>query len=172
MPGFTDIICERKTKQNSKITTILQLYLKFNIFKNLFIYPLSRVEFLESENRSLVITSLRLPFLIFENTEQIHGYTVRSWMSGATSCCSGRSNYSCQFFQHEKTTSFQLYKKQIVSIQRKRNNNLYVMNSVVLVKLVNLGIWRDTFIGGCWEEDAFYMQVREILWMNKQKQEY
>lgn len=59
-------------------------------------------------------------------------------MLGAKSYCSGRSNYSCQFFQHKKTTSFQLYKKQIVSIQRKRNNSLYVMNSVAIVKLVNL----------------------------------
>lgn len=85
------------------------------------------------------------------------------------SCCSRRSNYSCQFFQHEKTTSFRLYKKQIVSIQKekKRNNNLYVMNSVVIVKLVNLVIRKHIFTGRCWEEGTVYTQVQEYF-MNEQ----
>lgn len=41
------------------------------------------------------------------------------------------------------------------------------MNSVVIVKLVNLVIWRDIFTGGCREEDTVYIQVQEYF-MNEQ----
>lgn len=41
------------------------------------------------------------------------------------------------------------------------------MNSVVIVKLVNLVTWRDIFTRGHWEEDTVYMQVPEYF-MNEQ----
>lgn len=41
------------------------------------------------------------------------------------------------------------------------------MNSVVIVKLVNLVIWRDVFTRGCWEENTVYMQVQEYF-MNEE----
>lgn len=37
------------------------------------------------------------------------------------------------------------------------------MNSVVIVKLVNLVTWRDILTGGCWEEDTVYIQVPEYF---------
>lgn len=93
-------------------------------------------------------------------------------MLGTKSYYSGRSNYSCQFFQHEKTTSFQLYKKQIVSIQRERNNGLYVMNSVVIVKLVNLAILRMYLLEAVGKKILFTCKFESVLWMNKQKHEH
>lgn len=73
MLGLMDTI--HKRKKYSKIGTILQLYFNRFKFKKNFIHPLLRVGFSwESENMVLVISFLDYPFLIFENTEQIHAF--------------------------------------------------------------------------------------------------
>lgn len=43
------------------------------------------------------------------------------------------------------------------------------MNSVVIVKLVNLVTWRDILTGGCWEEDTDYMQGPEYFMSEQTK---
>ena len=96
-----------KEKQNSKIILVLQLYFnKFKFKKKSFICLLSQVEFLGGENRTLWFLFWDYPSSSLKTLNRLMVYTVCSWTSGTTSCCSGRSNYSCHFSQHEKATSF------------------------------------------------------------------
>ena len=96
-----------KEKQNSKIILVLQLYFnKFKLKKKSFIYVLLQVEYLGGENRILWFLFWDYPLSSLKTLNRFMVYTVCSWTLGTMSCCSGRSNYSCHFFQHEKATSF------------------------------------------------------------------